>query len=249
MRFLLLIGLLLLPIGCAKHSDFVDMRQELDQAHKRQEALQRRLQSVEGKLGVKPAHGDESQKLGDDLQHLTARLRELENRLARLESGQSSALPPGKSERAEEFQGSKPRPSDSQEMTPMITGTPPITPTSAFNLAYNDYLNGRYDLAVTGFQRFLKDFSATSLAPVAQYWLGEAYFSKKEYPKAIQAFERVVTDFPHSEKVPAALYKLGLATAEAGDSAKARGYLKKVIQDYSTSDEAKLAKNKLADIR
>src|SRR5918996_2818618 len=99
MRFLLLIGLLVLPIGCAKHSDFVDMRQELDQAHKRQEALQRRLQSVEGKLGGKPAHTDESQKFGDDLQHVTARLRELENRLARLEGGQSGALAAGKSER------------------------------------------------------------------------------------------------------------------------------------------------------
>jgi hypothetical protein len=38
-------------------------------------------------------------------------------------------------------------------------------------------------------------------------------------------------------------------TAEAGDLPKARGYLRRVIEDFSTSDEAKLAKNKLAEIR
>jgi tol-pal system protein YbgF len=130
-----------------------------------------------------------------------------------------------------------------------LAGTPGISPTSAFNLAYNDYLNGRYDLAVTGFQRFLKDFPSTSLAPNAYYWMGESYFSLKDYPHAAQAFQKVVNDHPRSEKVAPALFKMGVVTAEAGDLPKARGYLKKVIEDYSTSDEAKLAKNKLAEIR
>ena len=58
-----------------------------------------------------------------------------------------------------------------------------------------------------------------------------------------------MTDHPHSEKVPSALYKLGVTWAEAGDAQKARSYLKRVLQDFPTSDEAKLAKNKLADLR
>jgi tol-pal system protein YbgF len=132
---------------------------------------------------------------------------------------------------------------------PSLAGTPGISPTSAFNLAYNDYLNGRYDLAVTGFQRFLKDFPATSLAPNAYYWMGESYFSLKDYPHATQAFQKVVNDHPRSEKVAPALFKMGVVTAEAGDLPKARGYLRRVIEDFSTSDEAKLAKNKLAEIR
>ena len=68
-------------------------------------------------------------------------------------------------------------------------GVPTITPTSAFNLAYNDYLNGKYDLAVAGFQRFVKDFPGTSLTPNAYYWLGESYYQQKDYVRAIQSFE------------------------------------------------------------
>ncbi|HJU04784.1 MAG TPA: tetratricopeptide repeat protein, partial [Nitrospiraceae bacterium] len=63
------------------------------------------------------------------------------------------------------------------------------------------------------------------------------------------AFQRVVTEFSRSEKVPPALFKLGLAAMEAGDASGARRYLKRVIEEFSTSDEAKLAKNKLAEIR
>ncbi|MGH7208918.1 MAG: tetratricopeptide repeat protein [Nitrospiraceae bacterium] len=45
------------------------------------------------------------------------------------------------------------------------------------------------------------------------------------------------------------MFKLGLAAAEAGDTQRARGLLKRVIEEFSHSDEAKLAKNKLTEIR
>lgn len=141
------------------------------------------------------------------------------------------------------------RPSIAAAPLPLVPGTPALTPTSAFNLAYNDYLNGRYELAVGGFQRFLQDFPSTSLAPNAQYWIGECHYAMKDFVRAIQAFERVAQDYPRSERVPAALFKLGLAVMETGDTPKARGYLKRVIEEFSYSDEAKLAKNKLAELR
>jgi tol-pal system protein YbgF len=129
------------------------------------------------------------------------------------------------------------------------TEGPTITPASAFNLVYNDYLNGNYNLAVEGFQRFVKNFPATSLTPNALFWLGESYYNLKDYGRAILAFEFLVTEYPGNEKTPAALYKLGLATAETGDLAKSRKNLKRVLKEFPLSDEAKLAKNKLAEIR
>ena len=45
------------------------------------------------------------------------------------------------------------------------------------------------------------------------------------------------------------LFKSGLAAGEIGDLAKSRKNLKRVIEEFPTSDEAKLAKNKLAEIR
>ena len=66
---------------------------------------------------------------------------------------------------------------------------------------------------------------------------------------AIQAFEQVIQNYPESDKVRPALYRLGLSAAETGDARRARTYLKRVIQQYKDSEEARLAKEKLADIR
>jgi tol-pal system protein YbgF len=241
--------------GCAKHADFIELREDVanltkaqEQTQKRQDAFQRRLDTG------KAVPVDESPKVRDAsaqrIQELTSRLADLESRLSRLEDGK--AVVSGKLDDSRQVTPvPPPRSSEPQEPNPApsLSGTPGISPTSAFNLAYNDYLNGRYDLAVTGFQRFLKDFPATSLAPNAYYWLGESYYSLKDYPHATQAFQKVVNDHPRSEKVAPALFKMGVVTAEAGDLPKARGYLRRVIEDFSTSDEAKLAKNKLAEIR
>jgi tol-pal system protein YbgF len=234
--------------GCAKHADFVELRDQLstmarsqDQDHQRVDAALRRLESVErvkdGESG-KPRIDDVSTRL----QKLEARLTKLEDTL----NPQSGKL---------EFSPSEPRPAKptkppgSADGVTAVPGMPAITPTSAFNLAYNDYLNGKYDLAVAGFQRFTKDFPGTSLTPNAQYWLGESYYNLKDYVRAIQSFEYLVTEYPGNEKMPAALYKLGLAAAETGDLVKSRKYLKRVLEEFPASDESKLAKNKLAEIR
>jgi tol-pal system protein YbgF len=248
---------LALMAGCAKHADFLDLREEVGNLAKANEQTQKRLDLLQRKSpdAGKPMVMDDAHK-GSDAgqqrwQELTTRLSDLEHRLARLEEGPSSA-----GSRTDDTirQAAKPqpppsRPSDAQESFTPLPGTPSISPTSAFNLAYNDYLNGRFELAITGFQRFLKDFPNTSLVPNAHYWIGESYFSMKDYPHAMQAFQKVVSEYPRSEKVAPALFKLGVVAAEAGDLPKARSYLRRVVEDFSTSDEAKLAKNKLAEIR
>jgi tol-pal system protein YbgF len=95
----------------------------------------------------------------------------------------------------------------------------------------------------------VKDFSGTSLTPNAHYWLGESYYQQKDYVRAMQSFEYLSTEYPGNEKMPAALFKLSLAAGETGDLAKSKKYLKRVIDEFPLSDEAKLAKNKLGEIR
>ena len=235
---------LIAVVGCAKHADFMEMRDQLstvsrthDQDHQRVDAVLRRLESIERAKDV------EGTKLRFD--DLAARLQKIEHRLAKLE--ETPSAPPMKQEAPTEL---RPPKSVKLPSPPELGGGPlGITPTSAFNLAYNDYLSGKYELSVAGFQRFVKDFPGTSLTPNAQYWLGESYFNLKEYTRAIQTFEYLVAEYPGNEKVPAALYKLGLVTAETGDMAKSRKSLKRVLEEFPTSEESKLAKNKLAEIR
>lgn len=246
MRAVFVVGILMAGSmlgGCAKHADFIEVRDQLstisrsqEQDHQRVDAALRRIESVERSKDV------ESGKPRVD--EIAARLQRIENRLAKLEetAGQPSVKPDSMSS---DFRLPKPvKPAE-----PPVTSVPGITPTSAFNLAYNDYLNGKYELAVAGFQRFVKDFPGTSLTPNAQYWLGESYYNLKDYGRAIQTFDALLAEYPGSEKAPAALYKLGLATAETGDVVKSKRSLKRVLEEFPTSDESKLAKNKLAEIR
>jgi len=246
-----LAGTMLWLAGCANHADFVELRDHLstvsrsqDQDQKRLDALQRRLEALE-----RVRDGDSARpKLDPRFDELSARIQKLEGRLAKSE--EAAGIPvvpkvepiPGESARL-------PKPQKPTDGPTMMPGVPTITPTSAFNLAYNDYLNGKYELAVAGFQRFVKDFPGTSLTPNAYYWLGESSYQQKDYVRAMQSFEYLSTEYPGNEKVPAALFKSGLAAGETGDLAKSKKNLKRVIEEFPTSDEAKLAKNKLAEIR
>lgn len=231
-------------IGCARHADFIESRNQLTTVARTQEQDRQRLDAVMRRLeAIEKVKDPEALKTkGDDL---AARLQKIDSRLAKLE--ESANRPSAKVEVPAESRPLKPVkapiPSDS---IAIVTG---ITPTSAFNLAYNDYLNGNYELSVAGFQRFVKDFPGTSLTPNAQYWLGESYYNLKEYGRAIQTFDSLVMEYPGNEKVPAALYKLGMATAETGDLVKSRKNLKRVLEEFPSSEESKLAKNKLAEIR
>jgi tol-pal system protein YbgF len=250
----LMTGAVLSLAGCAKHADFVEVHDHLatvsksqDQDEKRLDALQRRLESLERVKDSDSAR----QKLDSRFDELSLRVQRLEGRLAKSdEIFGIPAVPKMEPTPGELARPSKPqKPASSADVPTMMSGVPTITPTSAFNLAYNDYLNGKYDLAVAGFQRFVKDFPGTSLTPNAYYWLGESSYQQKDYVRAMESFEYLSTEYPGNEKVPAALFKLGLAAGETGDLAKSKKNLKRVIEEFPTSDEAKLAKNKLAEIR
>lgn len=251
---ILMAGAMVWLAGCANHADFVEVRDHLatvsksqDQDQKRLDALQRRLESLERMKDTESAR----QKLDPKLDELSARIQRLEGRLAKSDEGMGApALPKIEPSQVDPTRPSKPQRSASPADAPLVMpGVSTITPTSAFNLAYNDYLNGKYDLAVAGFQRFVKDFPGTSLTPNAYYWLGESSYQQKDYVRAIQSFEYLLTEYPGNEKVPAALFKSGLAAGETGDLAKSKKNLKRVIEEFPTSDESKLAKNKLAEIR
>ena len=254
--------------GCATHADFVDLRQEIRAAGKSSkesqtelrnqfEDLEFRIQALEAVRGKQVVPTASKEQLKGELEGIKADLLRLEQRIAQLETAQPekvSAPAPlfpdtGMNPVQPEPEPSPlpvPPPKRSSNLFPKVPG---MSPTSAFNLAYNDYLNGKYDLAIIGFQQYLQDFSDTSLAPNAYYWLGESYFQKADFVRAIKAFEHVVHEYPDHGKVPASLYKIGISAEETGDSMRARSNLTRVIEEFSTTNEANLAKNKLAEIR
>ena len=125
-----------------------------------------------------------------------------------------------------------------------------LSPTDLYQVAYNDYVNKNYDLAIQGFSDYLKKYPQTELSPSSQYWIGECYYSKAEFDKAITEFNKVVNSYPRSAKVPAAKLKAAFSLYELNKKDEAIKMLQGIIDEYPLSaGEVKLAKEKLEMIR
>ncbi len=256
MRLAIVLSLGLLLAGCVPTADFTELRSEVrqlqaDNRKLKEEALKRqaeqdqpakaaevakRLDALEAKLDALRARQQGlDQKVGELLRQADEASRRAAEQSAKEEEAKTAAREP----KADAPGAPKPPASD-----PSI-----LTPTTAYNQAYNDYLKGNYDLAIAGFEDFLKKFPATSLTAHAQYWIGESYFNKKEYRQAIDAYERVTANYPRSDKVPAALTKAGLAYVETGNAAKGRELLKQVLDKHPQTREAAWAKGGLAELK
>jgi tol-pal system protein YbgF len=273
----LIAGVLILTSGCALQADLVDAQMDLEKMQLEQSHIRRLLEGADRPEGLlestQKSQGDlvlRMDQLTNDVRAVQGMLEEdrytlsqlmqkvdeqnfrsaeLESRLRGLES-QLAALPDTRISKPDSQQESKPSDSTDDKKV-VLPGRPPLsslTPIEVYNLAYNDYLRGNYDLATSGFQTFIKQYPESTLTPHAHYWLGESYYSKRDYLKAIDSFEQVAANYPESEKAVTALLKEGFSYMEMGNKAKARTYLKRVIEEYPRSNEANLAKNKLAEI-
>src|SRR5436305_124463 len=85
------------------------------------------------------------------------------------------------------------------------------SPTQTYEQAYGDYARGLFDIAIDGFEAFLKDFPTSTQAPNAQFYIGQAYLNDGKYDKAVEAFDKVIRLYPMSPRVPEAYYAKGVA--------------------------------------
>jgi len=127
---------------------------------------------------------------------------------------------------------------------------PPTTstgasPTRTYDQAYSDFTAGLYDLAIDGFEAFLRDFSTATQAPNAQFYIGQAYLNDAKYDKAVAAFEKLIRLYPASSRVPEAYYSKGIALRSLKQVDQARASWETVTKNYPDSPAASLAKQAL----
>jgi tol-pal system protein YbgF len=123
-----------------------------------------------------------------------------------------------------------------------------VDPKQLYDAAYLDLTKGKYDLAINGFNNFLRYFPETEQAANAQYWLGECYYAKKNHTKAAIEFHKVLENYSTGTKVPSALYKLGLSLLELKSVQQAKKYLQELVDKHPGTQEAELAKQKLREL-
>lgn len=119
----------------------------------------------------------------------------------------------------------------------------------SYQTAYTLLEQGEVNQAVLRFSRFVEDFRESDLADNALYWTGEAYYDQKEYALALSEFQRVVSEYPEGNKVPDALLKSALCLTELKDQTRARNALYQLVDLYPSSEAARVAQQRLADLK
>jgi tol-pal system protein YbgF len=147
---------------------------------------------------------------------------------------------------AAEGGGTPQNPASSTQMTVPVGATD--DPAQVYQEAYRDYQRGNFDLAIAGFQDFLKSSPNSDLADNAAYWIAESLFSQKKYRDAIEQFDNVVTRYPRSDKVPGSLLKKGYAYISIGERSQGVVQLQYVVHEHPTSQEAALARQRLRQL-
>jgi tol-pal system protein YbgF len=114
-----------------------------------------------------------------------------------------------------------------------------------FDQAYADYTAGQFDLAVEGFQAFIRTFPTSPNADDAQFYIGQSLYQAGKYNDALAALQKVTTDYPQTDSVPKAWYKIGQTYEALKQPDLARKAYETVLKNHDKAFEAIMAKQRL----
>jgi len=110
-----------------------------------------------------------------------------------------------------------------------------------FNQARDDYIRGKYDLALSGFKTVYEKDTGGTWRELAMFWLGETLLKQDKPDKALEAYARVVREFPRGTKSCSAHFKIGLIYNDKKDKAKRDEEWNKLIAECAGTNEAQRA--------
>jgi len=203
--------------------------------------IRQEMQALSGKSEVSDHLLKQKTKAAEDLE------KKLESRLSFLE--EHAARVPDRISRLEQYLNLEGSPKKAlQEGVEGRTGKE-LSDEELYNRAKQTFDKGDYETARKGFQDLLEKYPQSNLANNAQFWIGEIYYREKWYEKAILEYQKVIENYPQGNKVSAALLKQGFAFLNIGDQANARLILRELINKYPESNEAKIAGQKLNELK
>jgi len=120
-----------------------------------------------------------------------------------------------------------------------------LLPSEAYQSAYSDYSMGKYDLAYSGFQKFIEKYPDSELAAQAQFYMGESLYSQSKWKEAVAEYQKVELKYKKSDLVAAARLKMALSYDMTGDKSQAMDIFGSIVKDFPQSSEAFTAKEKI----
>ena len=245
------------------------------ETRKKSESLKSDLQSREGEEQALRQQAatlrQQIAALNEEIRTLSGRIEELEfsigrqkqkeaeatdNKEARLDQVADSARMNdariGRIEQYLNFETSTPAAPTAQteaKIVPVTQVPKELAEDDIYREAKQAFDQGDSDAARNKFKELIDRYPKSERADNAQFWIGEIYYREKWYEKAILEYQKVIENYPKGNKVPASLLKQGFAFLNLGDKANSRLILQELIKKYPKTNEAKIAKDKLKDLK
>ena len=223
-------------------------------------SLQKSVQDVQANSGARlDTMSTQVQGLSDNLEEIKSRLGKLNQQLVDLQnsvqtldakiSGAGAPAPTTGLATPTSSTGS-PRPAGSAGSLAGPTGLPAGAPSAdtLYSNGLRDITSGKYDLARSEFEDYLKYYSETDLGSNAQFYLGEIFYKQKQYVDAVAAYDKVLSNYPKSFKLGPARLRKGMALLDLGQKTGGVRELREVIKRFPGSDEDRLARAKLKEL-
>ncbi len=210
------------------------------------EALKLELNKLRGQIEVLNNNVENNGKRQRDMYvDLDTRMRRLEQQAAA--PAPAAGVPPGPGP------GSPPA-----TAAPSVAPAPPAgsaaggapsestAETRAYETAQGQRKIGNYQGAIVAFQNFIRQYPKSTLAPRAQYWIGDSYYNLRDFKLAIAGQQVLIRTYPDSSSVPDALLNIASSQIEMGETIAGRRTLEEVVAKYPLSEAAEKAKRRLA---
>lgn len=116
-----------------------------------------------------------------------------------------------------------------------------LNPTRMLDQALRDFYDGQYTLAISGFEAIVKDFSRTTAAAEAQYFIGDSYSNDRKWNEAVRAYTLLIDNYPASSRVADAYYKRGVAYESLEQWDAASTSFAAAVKSHPDTDGGRLA--------
>ena len=116
-----------------------------------------------------------------------------------------------------------------------------------FNQSRDDYIRGKYDLALQGFKNVYEKDAGGTWRELAMFWLGETLMKQEKPDKALEAYGRVAKEFPRGTKSCSSYFKMGLILHQKKDKSKRDEEWEKLTKECPGTNEAQRAQEMQKD--
>ena len=119
----------------------------------------------------------------------------------------------------------------------------------AYEAAIASLRSGEFDKAVAALQAFQRRYSVSGYADSVRFWLGNAFYGKRDYKEAMSAFRSFVATAPDNPRAPEALLALANTQAELKDTKSARRTIDELVKTYPQSEAAQAGRERLTSLK